>query len=294
MPNLYATLEDIKGFGMLNITGTSTDAVLLDCLEEASRQIDTDTDRFFYIHEGTFYQDGGAIRVILDWDVQTISTLKCDTDGDGVYESTYTVDMNVTTSPDAFVYPLNRLPKTRLEANPWGTYGHFGAGIRKSIQITGTFGYGNDWPVDFKHDNLNTLTSVITSTSVTLPVSGNSTEALEVGHTIQLTSSTPASEQIFILTKTASTSYTVRRSMNGTVAITSGTSATIDIYDYPSPIKKATLIHAMKTFKRRESAYANVISNSLTGEISVWKGDDPDYVKVIKQYHKPRRGWYLF
>lgn len=294
MPNLYATLEDIKDFGMLNITGTSTDTVLLDCLEESSRQIETDTDRFFYIYEGTFYQDGGGVRVILDWDVQTISTLKCDTDGDRVYESTYTVNVNVTTSPDAFLYPLNRYPKTRLEANPYGDYGSFAPGIQNAIEITGVFGYGNDWPAGYTHSTNNTLTAAVNSTATTLPVSGATTGALEVGQTMRMTSSTPESEQIFVISKTASTSYVIQRAVNGTTAIgTAATSATFVVYDYPQPIRRATLISAARGFKRRESAYANVISNPLTGEISVWKGVDPDYAQVIKQYRKPR-GWYLF
>ena len=165
MPNLYATLADIKSAGLLNITATTYDADLVDCLEEGSRQIDKDTDRFFYIYEGTFYQDGGSIRVILDWDVQSISTLKCDTDGDGVYESTYNL---TTTSPDAFLYPFNITPKTRLEANPWGHYGHFGAGIRKAIEITGVFGYGNDWPSVYYHSNSNLLTTSLTSTGTSM------------------------------------------------------------------------------------------------------------------------------
>lgn len=288
--NLYASLDDIKGFGMLNITGTSTDGVLVDCLEDASRQIDIDTDRFFYIYETTYYQDGGGTRVILDWDVQTISTLKLDTDGDGVYESTYDL---VSTSPDAFLYPLNRTPKTRLEANPYGDYGSFAPGIRNAMEITGVFGYGNDWPKSYTISSNNTLTAALNSTATTLPVNGHSTGALSVGHTILMTSSTPESEQIFVISKTASTSYTIQRAVNGTTAIgTAATSATFAIYTYPEPIKRAVLIHACRGFKRRESAFTNVISNPISGEISVWKSEDPDYRKVVNQYHKTK-GWYI-
>ncbi len=301
MPNLYATLPDIKSSGMLNITASTYDGDLLDCLEEGSRQIDRDTERFFYIYEGTFYQDGGGNRVILDWDVQSISTLKVDADGDGnialssTYENSYNLSATTaTTAIDAFLYPLNVTPKTRLEANPWGQFGSFGSGVRNAIRIIGVFGFGNDWPASYTLSNLNTLTSALNSTAVTLPVIGISTDfALETGQTLLLTASGGSTEQIYISVTGASTSYTVERGMNGTVGIIAGTTATIAVYRYPSGIKKATLIYAMRIWKRRESAFQNQVGNPELGTVTVWKGDDPDYVKTVKKYKKVKREWYI-
>lgn len=288
MPNLYATLSDIKSAGLLSITATTYDADLLDALEEGSRQIDRDTDRFFYIYEGTFYQDGGANRVILDWDVQTITTLKCDTDGDGAYESTYTVDMNnPTTNPDAFAYPVNTMPKTRLEANPWGTYGHFGAGIRKSIQIVGTFGHGNDWPTANTANVGTVLSASITSTATSLvPSTAN---ILSTGMTLKINS-----EQLFVseMNSTGSTA-TIVRAINGTAAASATTDTAISVYQYPKTITKAVLIYAIRIWKRRESAFQNQVGNPEMGTVTVWKGDDPDYQKAVLKYHKTHRGWYL-
>jgi len=300
-PNLYATLTDIKSAGLLNITATTTtyDADLLDCLEEGSRQIDKDADRFFYIYEGTFYQDGGATRLILDWDVQTISTLKCDTDGDGVYESTYTVDLNVTTSPDAFVYPFNITPKTRLEANPWGSYGHFAPGIRKSVQITGVFGYGNDWPMPYIYSSSTTVSAstagtAFTSTSVLMTISttGTFSSIFSAGQTIKIANGT-TSEQMFV-SEISTTSLSVMRSVNGTVAGPATTGDVVYIYQYPKTIAKAVLIYAMRIWKRRESAFQNQVGNPELGTVTVWKGDDPDYQKAVKKYQKVKRGWYLY
>jgi hypothetical protein len=285
--NCYSTLNEIKSFGHLNITGTSTDSTLLDSLEEGSRQVDRDTDRFFYIYEGTFYQDGGANRLILDWDMQTITALEVDTDGDGVYESTYTVDINSpTTSPDAFAYPAMGYPKTRLEANPYGSYGHFGAGIRKSVKITGTFGYGADWPASNTHTITTKVGAALTSTDATLSATASTASELSAGMTLRINS-----EQIYINDAPTGSSCPITRAVNGTSAASATASTSIAVYDYPRAISHAVLIFAMRHFKRRESAYANVIGNPLTGEYTAYKRDDPDYLETVIKYRKPRRQW---
>ena len=65
--NLYANLSQIKSEAYLNVDKQDYDTQLLDLLESNSRQIDLATGRQFYIYEGTFYQDGGSQRTILDW-----------------------------------------------------------------------------------------------------------------------------------------------------------------------------------------------------------------------------------
>ncbi len=295
MPNLYATLNQVKDSSFLNIPATTTtyDSDLLTIIEETSRQIDRDTDRFFYTYEGTFYQDGGAIRVILDWDVQSITTLDCDTDGDGVYESSYNL---TTTSPDAFLYPLNETPKTRLEANPWGRFGHFGSGIRKAIKIVGVFGYGNDWPTSYFVSSgvsisASTAPTAFTSTMTTMTVSTDAS-GFSVGHTIRIANGT-TSEQMYV-TYVTTASMIVTRAVNGTIAGPATTGDVVYVAQYPQQITKATLISTMRTWKRKDSAFQNAVGNPMLGTVTVWKGDDPDYSKIIIKYRKTRRGWYLY
>lgn len=293
MGNLYATLTDLKAYGMLNISATTADSVFMDVLEEGSREFDKDTDRHFYIYEGSYFQDFGAsVRVILDWDVQTISTCLLDTAGDNSYGTTMLTDINttVTTPPDAFAYPVNTYPKTRLEINPWGSIGHFAAGIRKAIKITGTFGYGADWPADYV-TNLTTVATGILASDLALVAASSS--LIEPGMTLRL-GSTAGSEQVYVSGVVATTSTaTIERGMNGTTPASSGAGATIQVYRYPKAVSHAVLIYAMRAFKRRESAYANVIENPATGTIQVWKGKDPDYQAAVVHYRKVRRGYYL-
>lgn len=282
MPNLYASLEDIKAPGMLNITNNDYDSPLLDAIEEGSRQFDRDTDRFYYIYETTYYQDGGSVRLILDWDVQSITSLKVDMDGSGAYSTSY----NLTSTPvDAFLYPLNETPKTRLEVNPFGAVGHLGPGLRKSVQITGVFGYGADWPQSYTKDSGTVLSATITSTATTLTVStGN---LIDTGNTLRI-----GSEQIFIYNTPVGLTIPIQRAMNGTTAGTPTTGTSISIYQYPNAVKKAVLIYAMRIWKRRESAFQNQVGNPELGTVTVWKGNDPDYDKAVIKYSKVRRGWY--
>lgn len=290
MANSYCSLTTLKAQGTLNITGTSYDDQLLRIAQESSRMIDKYCDRYFYIYEGTKYYDGGATRVVLDDDVQSIATgttgLTVDTDGDGVYESAYEL---VTAPVDAFLYPFNITPKTRLEANPWGQYGHFGAGIRKAIKITGVFGYGNDYPQPYTHANANVLTSAISTSTVVLPVNGISTDnMLEAGQTLQITNIAGATEQVFISVATASTSYTILRAQNGTSAISAGTSSSLAIYDYPASIVQAAVIQTIRSWKRRESGFVNTIVNLDIGNVQVFKGLDSDVKEIVNQYRRMR------
>ena len=289
MGNVYANLGTIKSEGTLGITGTNHDSQLLRIAEDASRMIDRYTDRFFYIYEGVFYQDGGSTRVVLDWDVQSISELKVDTGGDSTYPDTYTVDMNSpTTSPDAFAYPFNILPKTHLEANPFGNYGHLGATFRKALKITGTFGFGNDWPAPNYHGATSVLGADLTSTANTVSVTASTASEFSAGTTLRI-----SSEQLYMNGSPTGSSCPVLRAQNGTTAGTPSTGTAISIYDYPQAITQAAVIQTVRTWKRRESGYVNTIINTDMGNVQVFKGLDADLREVIDQYRRMRNMRYI-
>jgi len=290
MPNVYTNLATLKNAGTLDIASTTTyDSQLLRIAEASSREIDKYVDRYFYIYEGTFYQDGGANRVVLDWDVQSISSLIIDTDGLNQYPTTsaYTVDINSpTTAPDAFCYPQNSYPKTRLEANPFGSWGHLGAGYRNAIKITGKFGYGNDWPADYVADSGTEILTGISTSDIALVASTPS--LLSAGMTLRL----GTTEQVYVSAAT-STSATIQRAVNGTSAASSASTTTIYIYQYPQAITQACVIQTIRTWKRRESGFATSVGNNITGEYQTFKGLDPDVKEIINQYKRMRIARYI-
>lgn len=103
----YADLTTIKSALYLNITGTDNDTAIRKLLEAASAEIDNFTHRHFNIRSETRYYDGDFQRLFLFDDVLSITTLKLDLDGDGVYETTFA-------GSDYRMIPFNRYPKTRL------------------------------------------------------------------------------------------------------------------------------------------------------------------------------------
>jgi len=52
------------------------------------------------------------------------------------------------------------------------------------------------------------------------------------------------------------------------------------------PIKRASIIQVCRWFKRRESAFADVIGGSITGELVMYKELDPDIKLIINQFRK--------
>lgn len=52
----------------------------------------------------------------------------------------------------------------------------------------------------------------------------------------------------------------------------------------PEPVRRAAIIQVSRWFKRRESAYADVIGSVDTGQMTVYKGLDPDIKLLLHPY----------
>ena len=263
--NLYATLNDIKD---LLVVEADNDEQLLRVLEAASRQIEKLTGRYFYCYEGIKYLDGGGSKMWLSEDILSITTLKLDEDGDGVFESSLA-------PADYILYPLNTYPKTRLEINPQGDYSGFNSGIQKGIQITGVFGYADS---QTPYELRTTLVGALAAAVTTVPSTDSS--LLETGETIRI-----GSEQMFIEEINAN-NLICKREVNGTTAATHTTLDPIYAYTYPGDIVQATLIIAMRAWKRKDSAYQDIVGSPETGQIITSKGIDPDVRELVAPYRR--------
>ena len=280
MANLYANLTNFKSPGWANIPNTLYDSDYLSILADASRQIDKDTNRTFYLWEGTRYYNGGGTRVILPDDLYSLTTCLVDGTGSGLYQLTYDPTL---TPPDFYLYPENKTPTTTLEINPWGRWGTFYDGFRKNIQIVGVFGYGNDYPESAyvsSGDTVQDTPMTISQAFVTVTNPGGTT--WQTGMTIRIDS-----EQMFV-TAVLGTKLDVTRAVNGTSAATHTQNTAINIAQYPQPIVRATLIQALRIWKRRESGYATRIGNTVTGEYQSYRGLDDDYSAIIQDYKRER------
>ena len=72
--------------------------------------------------------------------------------------------------------------------------------------------------------------------------------------------------------------------MNGTTDADHNNGVVIYIYEYPQPIVQACLITAMRAWKRKDSAYQDVVGGGPLGTVIASKGIDPDVAETIRQY----------
>jgi hypothetical protein len=112
--NGYVTLAGLKGY--LGIDDSVEDALLEQIIEAASRSVDRIANRRFYLDAAATprtYRPIGNLRVITD-DIGTTSglILKTDPDSTGVYQTTFTLNLDYITEPTnalALGRPINYL-----------------------------------------------------------------------------------------------------------------------------------------------------------------------------------------
>lgn len=266
--NVYATLDDLKA--LLKVTTAQDNAQLLRLLTAASRQIEQPklAGRYFYCYEGTRYFAGGPKQLWLPDDILSVTTLKCDFDGDGTYE----VTMATT---DYHLYPLNSYPKILLMVNSHGNYSSFAPGQPKGVEIAGIFGWADN------------ATPLIEKTALAGALGASETEVevdsgavVKVGQTIRVNA-----EQMFVEDIVQNKLY-VKRPVNGTTAATHSQTDPVSVYDYPEDITHAVLIAAMRAWKRKDSAYQDVVGSPETGQVITSKGIDPDVAELVAPYRR--------
>lgn len=167
-PVLYAALTDLKD--RLGIADNDRDFALERCLDGASRWIERETARRFYVTTQTRYytaesknwippsdiseRPGGGAQTIGiddivvpldDNDLPVYPTIATDWDGDGVYEQTWTV------ATDYWLGPRNAAadgkPYRFLNRNEI-TGRYFFPRYENAVSITGSFGFCEVVPTD--------------------------------------------------------------------------------------------------------------------------------------------------
>lgn len=142
--NGYCTLADLKA---RLFTGTPTvdatrDTILEDVIEAASRWIDDQCGRRFYTASETRTYTAQDYDLLFIDDLVSVTTLKTDEDEDRTYETTWaTTDYDLEPENAA----LRGAPYTMIRITPDGDYS-FPVGVRRGVQIAGSFGYASTVP----------------------------------------------------------------------------------------------------------------------------------------------------
>ena len=272
MFNAYADVTTFKSQEYANITVNTEQERFRELLEQASRHMDKQTHRRFYCWEGIKYYDGKYGNLLIG-DVLSISLLRLDEDADDTYEAT----MAVT---DYLLYPANKLPYDRLELSNDSAYGGFASGVRRGVEITGVHGYGDgESATPFYTTGQVVRDNPLTAGATTITTIATTT--LGAGMTLRI-----ESEQVYITSITNATTFVVMRGVNGTTAAVHIQDTPMSLYKAPSPIIQATLILAMRAWKRKDSAFQDAVGSPDTGLVVVYKDEDP-YVKgVIHDYFR--------
>ena len=273
MLNAYSDVTAIKSDAYLGFTPTTEDEYLRKLLEQSSRLIDNWTGRFFYCREGALYFDGSTNPLCIG-DILSITTLKTDDDEDATFENSYTEDT------DYRLYPLNDFPKTKIKIMSAGSYSGFASGVDKGIEIIGVFGYGDGvdaTPYYASGQVVRDNPLLAASTTITTL----STATLGAGMTLCINL-----EQVYIVSITNATTFVVVRAVNGTSVpvVDHPQDTAMSIYEYPLPIVQACLITSMRAWKRKDSAYQDVVGGGALGTVITSKGIDPDVAETIGQY----------
>jgi len=237
--NSYATLSELKA--ILGVSTTTDDVPMRKILEAASRKIESEMHRHFYCTTETKYFDGALTLWIPDLLSISATGLKTDEDGDGTFENTFA-------TTDYFLYgggledALNLYPKVCIVINPNGDYGSFANGVKKGVEITGTWGYG-DGTSATPYVATSITGTVADTTGLTLTLSADGTIA--VGHTILC-----GTEQMYV-TALGTLSATVERGVNGSTAAVHAAGA-LSYYRYPRDIYQACIDLSVALYSNKD------------------------------------------
>ena len=272
MLNSYADVTTFKSEEYAGIVSNTEQERFRKLLEQASRHMDKQTHRRFYCWEGIKYYDGKGGNLLID-DILSISLLRLDEDADDVYEATMA-------ATDYLLYPANKFPKDRLELSNDSDYGGFASSVPRGVEITGVHGYGDGESAtpyyasgQVVRDNplaagATTITTIATAT-------------LGAGMTLRI-----EAEQVYIASITNATTFVVVRGVNGTTAAGHVQDTPMSIYEAPQPVIQATLVLAMRAWKRKDSAFQDAVGSPDTGLVVVYKDEDPYVKSVIHDYFR--------
>ncbi len=142
LTNAYADLSEVKGALRIPTSDTIDDPQLTIAINAASRQIDGETDRVFYLESGTrVYTPESSVLVRTD-DISSLTKLETGTNG------TFDVEIPAT---DFQLEPLNGVsggitePATRIRATGaflFPVFSHRLTNLNQAtVRVTGDFGF---------------------------------------------------------------------------------------------------------------------------------------------------------
>lgn len=262
--NLYADVKAFEARFVNAVVADASDRLEIErVLESCSRGTDEYTRRRFYAMTATRVLDGNGRWQLYIPDLLATTdanSIKLDEDGDRVFE--------LTLDPLLDYYLLRHghededaLPKTVLQLDRRN--GRRATFLRRPrlVQIAGRWGFGED------REAGSTLNGALDAVATSVVVASG--PAFSIGQTVLVDN-----EQMYI-SAIATNTLTVVRAVNGTTAATHANAAPVTRYVYVPNVREAVLAWAGQAWKRRETAYSQVLADPAMGTYQIFRGPMP-------------------
>ncbi|MXY45752.1 MAG: hypothetical protein F4Y44_01975 [Chloroflexi bacterium] len=275
MGHAYFTPDALKSPSVLNITGTANDDRLLALAEAASGAIDRWCNRHFYARRATIRLDGNGESAIGVPDLVSVDSVRIygGISGPATLWSADDYDLlPYDADPASAGNPYSR-PYTRLLATGAASGKAIFPVGRGNVAVEGLWGWWQHLRRISRIVGANAGADALTI-SLSAVVSGSA--EIGAGSTLLI-----GNEQLYVQARDGDT-LAVRRGVNGTTAASIAQNAPIDIYDYPSPVREAALLLAVRLW------------HGARGGVDDWQaseiGMDSDIALLLGAYRKPALG----
>lgn len=215
-------------------------------------------------------------RLLLGCDLVSITTIKVDTDADGVFETT------LTAGTDYRLWPYNAaaqdMPYRAVELVPIGGQLSAWPVAEYCVQIVGLFGYSNE-----TEDTLQTVQDTTSQASGSTTLTVQSTADIDPGETLVI-----GTEQEYVVSVNDPTTLTVTRGINGTTAAAHLNGVTVYRRRYPRDVEEAVKERVVGKRWDTQSGYAGAAA--LMGESTQGGGSRASYarwVSTVNNYLDP-------
>ncbi len=279
--NAYATVAEVKASAPGGFTGTTSDAILAQLSERASRLIDDLCRRTFYPVTATRYFDTNGELSLWIPDLLAVTSISTSSD----YGVTYTA----LTSSDYVLYGGKELrpgetPYVRLDVSTNGSLNCFEVG-EKALKIVGIWGYHSDYANAWE-DTGDTVEDAAGMSAVQTTVTVNDIDGADLyGLTPRIAVGNLAKiedEQALVTSTNTTTNIgSIRRGWNGTTAATHAKEKAIYVWRWEPVVQQAACIQTIRWFKRGSQGYADSGAAPQLGMMMYTQALDPDIATLL-------------
>ncbi len=268
--NLYTDLDQWERRFSYDVDVGAADRTELEqVIQTASRDVDDACGTHFFTETATRIFDGSGLSILVIPDLVAITSLKLDEDRDRVFETTLDPTDYWLSRPN-HERPYSELPRRLVTLDV--VNGAFSRFMRQEqlAQIAAEWGYTNT-SGDTEVVAGETVQDSTEQDATQLTLDVNDGTEFSIGQMLKI-----QTEQEYVSGITTNT-LTVARAQNGTTAATHANGVAISKYTYLPKVVDATLIQAVRLWKRKELAF-------VSREGSLQEGFDPDAMRLLSEF----------